>query len=215
MPPDAVVGRRGGPKDGGLVLEPVVELHEASLTSTRSALTAPPSPAIGEPATGPPSIAIVKIAPPDVGDDWLALTDAALPVEGAVAWAVLPSCGAVVVFSGTVRDHAEGRPGVSSLEYEAYQEEVVPRLAAIAAEARARWPVLGRVVLLHRTGTLGVGETSVVVAASAPHRPEAFAAARFCIDTLKATVPIWKRETWEGGSDWSTCAHPVDEVAFQ
>src|SRR5438132_1388889 len=132
--------------------------------------------------TGPPSIASVTIAPPKAGDDWLALTGAPLPVEGTAAWAGLPSCGAVVLFSGTVRDHAEGRPGVSSLEYEAYEEEVVPRLAAIAAEARARWPVLGRVVLLHRTGTLGVGETSVVVAASAPHRAEAFDAARFCID---------------------------------
>jgi molybdopterin synthase catalytic subunit len=155
----------------------------------------------------------VKAAPPDAGDDWLALTDASLPVDGAVAWAGRPSCGAVVLFSGTVRDHAEGRPGVSTLEYEAYDEEVVPRLAAIAVEARARWPVLGRVVLLHRTGVLDVGETSVVVVVSAPHRPEAFAAARFCIDTLKATVPIWKRETWEGGSDWSACSHPVD--AFQ
>jgi molybdopterin synthase catalytic subunit len=132
-----------------------------------------------------------------------------------MAWAGRPSCGASVLFSGTVRDHAEGRPGVSSLEYEAYEEEVVPRLAAIAAEARARWPVLGRVAMLHRTGSLGVGETSVVVVVSAPHRPEAFSAARYCIDTLKATVPIWKRETWESGSDWSTCAHPVDEAASQ
>jgi molybdopterin synthase catalytic subunit len=155
------------------------------------------------------------MAPPDVGDDWLALTSAPLPVEGAMAWAGRPSCGASVLFSGTVRDHAEGRPGVSSLEYEAYEEEVVPRLAAIAAEARARWPVLGRVAMLHRTGSLGVGETSVVVVVSAPHRPEAFSAARYCIDTLKATVPIWKRETWESGSDWSTCAHPVDEAASQ
>jgi molybdopterin synthase catalytic subunit len=154
----------------------------------------------------------VTTGPPDAGNDWLALTAAPLPVAGAVAWAERPSCGAVVLFSGTVRDHAEGRPGVSSLEYEAYEEEVVPRLAALAAEARARWPVLGRVVLLHRTGSLDVGETSVAVVVSAPHRPEAFSAARFCIDTLKATVPIWKRETWEGGSDWSTCAHPVDEV---
>ena len=129
-----------------------------------------------------------------------------------MAWAGLPSCGAVVLFNGTVRDHAEGRPGVSSLEYEAYEEEVVPRLAAIAAEARARWPVLGRVALLHRTGALVVRETSVVVAASAPHRPEAFSAARFCIDTLKATVPIWKRETWEGGTDWGTRSHPVEGV---
>jgi molybdopterin synthase catalytic subunit len=71
---------------------------------------------------------------------------------------------------------------------------------------------VGRLALLHRTGVLEVGEASVIAAASAPHREEAFAAARFCIDTLKATVPIWKRETWEGGEDWSTCAHPVAEV---
>jgi molybdopterin synthase catalytic subunit len=111
-----------------------------------------------------------------------------------------------------VRDHAEGRPGVSELEYEAYEEEVVPRLVAIAAEARRRWPDLGRVAVLHRVGTLAVGETSVLIAASAPHRGEAFDAARFCIDTLKTTVPIWKRETWNGGTDWALCSHPVDEV---
>src|SRR5207302_1468436 len=149
---------------------------------------------------------------PPAGDDWVALTDGPLPDTLALNWAVRPSCGAVVLFSGTVRDHAEGRPGVSSLEYEAFAEEVVPRLAAIAAEARDCWPVLGRLALLHRTGLLDVGETSVVVVASAPHRAESFAAARFCIDTLKATVPIWKRETWEGGVDWSSCAHPIAEV---
>ncbi|HET7719064.1 MAG TPA: molybdenum cofactor biosynthesis protein MoaE, partial [Acidimicrobiales bacterium] len=108
--------------------------------------------------------------------------------------------------------HSEGRPGVTSLEYEAFEEQVTPRLAAIAAAARARWTTVGRLVLLHRTGLLEVGEVSVVVAASAPHRDEAFDAARFCIDTLKATAPIWKREAWEGGEDWSACAHPVDEV---
>ena len=89
---------------------------------------------------------------------------------------------------------------------------MTPRLAAIAAEARTRWPSLGRLALLHRTGLLGVGEASVLVAASAPHRAEAFDAARFCIDTLKATAPIWKRETWDGGEDWSACAHPVSQV---
>jgi molybdopterin synthase catalytic subunit len=140
------------------------------------------------------------------------LTDAPLPVGEALSWAQQAGCGAVVVFSGTVRDHAEGRPGVTELEYEAYEDEVVPRLGAIAAEARRRWPVVGRLGLLHRTGALGVGETSVVVVASAPHRPEAFDAARFCIDSLKATVPIWKRETWAGGRDWATCAHPVTEL---
>ena len=72
-----------------------------------------------------------------------------------------PDCGAVVLFSGTVRDHAEGRDGVEHLTYEAYEEAVVPRLAAIAAEARQRWPMIGRLALLHRTGRLELGESSV------------------------------------------------------
>lgn len=109
-------------------------------------------------------------------------------------------------FAGTVRDHAEGRPGVSLLEYEAYEHEVEPRLAALATQARHRWPMLGALVLLHRVGPLAVEEVAVLVVVSAPHREEAFEAARWCIDTLKATVPIWKRETWQGGVDWGTCA---------
>ena len=153
-----------------------------------------------------------RVVPPPEGDDWVGLTQAPLPLGELAAWATRPDCGALVLFSGTVRDHAEGRPGVSALEYEAYAEQVVPRLAAIAAEARARWAGLGRCALLHRTGRLALTESSVVVAVSAPHRAEAFAAARFCIDTLKATVPIWKRETWEGGSDWGLDATPVDPV---
>jgi molybdopterin synthase catalytic subunit len=135
-----------------------------------------------------------------------------LPIDAAAAFVVRPDCGASVVFTGLVRDHSEGRPGVTSLAYEAFEEEVTPRLAAIAVAARARWTTVGRLVLLHRTGLLEVGEVSVVVAASAPHRDEAFDAARFCIDTLKATAPIWKREAWEGGEDWSACGHPIDEV---
>lgn len=150
--------------------------------------------------------------PPYGRDDWVGVTAEPLPLAAAAAFVERPDCGATVVFTGVVRDHAEGRPGVTSLEYEAYEEETTPRLAAIAAEARGRWPDVGRLALVHRTGFLAVGEASVVVAASAPHRAEAFDAARFCIDTLKATVPIWKRETWAGGADWSTCAHPVAEV---
>jgi molybdopterin synthase catalytic subunit len=110
------------------------------------------------------------------------------------------------LFSGTARDHAPGRPGVERLEYEAYEEQVEPRLRAIAAEVRARWPVVGRIAMLHRTGVVPVGESAVVVAVSAPHREEAFAAARFCIDAVKASVPIWKRETWDGGEAWGTDA---------
>ena len=150
--------------------------------------------------------------PPHGRDDWVGITADTLPIDAATAFVARPDCGATVVFTGLVRDHSEGRPAVESLEYEAYDEEVTPRLAAIAGEARTRWPTVGRLALLHRTGLLAVGEASVVVAASAPHRDEAFEAARFCIDTLKATVPIWKRETWVGGEDWSACAHPVEEV---
>ena len=150
--------------------------------------------------------------PPDGRDDWVGITADALPLGAVASFVDRPDCGASVLFTGAVRNHSEGRPDVRSLEYEAYEEEVTPRLAAIAAEARVRWPALGRLALLHRTGTLGVGEASVVVAASAPHRSEAFDAARFCIDTLKATAPIWKREAWAGGDDWSACATPLREV---
>ena len=139
-------------------------------------------------------------------DTWVALSEHPLPFGDISAWVVLPRCGASVVFTGTVRDHADARPGVSTLEYEAYTERVEPRLAAIADEARRRWPDLGRIALLHRVGRLGVEEASVVVAVSAPHRGEAFDAARYCIDTLKATTPIWKKETWDGGEAWSSCA---------
>jgi molybdopterin synthase catalytic subunit len=154
----------------------------------------------------------VGLSPPERGDDWVGLSEEPLPLEAARTWAERPSCGAVVLFAGTVRDHAEGREGVSSLEYEAYEEVVCNRLAAIAAEVRRRESTVGRLVLLHRVGVLAVGETSVVVVASAPHRAEAFESARFAIDTLKASVPIWKRETWAAGDDWSLASHPIDEV---
>lgn len=153
-----------------------------------------------------------SMRPVHAGDDWLVLTEAPLSAGEALAWVVRPDCGAVVLFSGTVRDHADGRTGVSALTYEAYEEHVVPRLGEIAAEARRRWPVLGRIVAWHRTGTLALGECSVLVVVSAPHRGEAFDAAEWIIDTLKATVPIWKQETWEGGQDWGTGATAVTEV---
>ena len=152
------------------------------------------------------------LTPPTTGDDWLGLTDAVLPAGAAADWAVLPRCGGVVLFSGTARDHAPGRDGVEQLEYEAYEEHVVPRLADIAAHQRDQWPTLGRFVLLHRVGIVPVGESSVVVVASAPHREEAFAGARYGIDTLKATVPIWKRETWKDGESWGLEAQHISSV---
>jgi molybdopterin synthase catalytic subunit len=152
------------------------------------------------------------VLPPDSGDDWLALTADELPVGEVYQWAVLPSCGAVVLFSGTVRDHAEGRDGVEHLSYEAYDEEVVPRMAALAAEARRRWPMIGRLALLHRTGRIELGESSVVAVVSTPHRTEAFEAGRYVIDALKASVPIWKHETWREGSAWGTGATPLSDA---
>jgi molybdopterin synthase catalytic subunit len=146
-----------------------------------------------------------------LGDQWIAVSDRVLPIAEALSWAVVPSCGALVTFCGTVRDNSPGRPGVTALEYEAYPEQVVPRLELVASEARRRWPEIGRLVLLHRTGRLELGEVSVVTAVSTPNRPQAFAAARYLIDTLKATVPIWKRETWAGGSAWSEATAPIGE----
>lgn len=108
----------------------------------------------------------------------------------------------MVTFSGTSRDHSVGRQGVSVLAYEAYESQVVPRLEAIVDEARKQWPTLGRLALLHRVGEVPVTESAVVIVASSPHRSEAFEAARFAIDTLKSTVPIWKKETWAGGQSW-------------
>lgn len=151
------------------------------------------------------------VLPPTDADDWVALTDEPLLAGIAADWAVRPDCGAVVLFSGTVRDHAEHRTGVTTLTYEAYAEQVEPRLRAIVDEARRQWPI-GRMALLHRVGELDLEESSVLVVVSSAHRAEAFEAARFGIDTLKATAPIWKRESWAGGEDWALGAHDVAEV---
>jgi molybdopterin synthase catalytic subunit len=155
---------------------------------------------------------VVLLAP--AGDDWLSLSSEPLAVDEFAAWAVRPGCGAAVVFLGTVRDHSEGRPQVVSLEYEAYADLALQQMGEVAAELRRRWPGTGRTVLAHRTGPLVPTEVSVVVAVSAPHRAEAFDAARFGIDTIKATVPIWKRETWQDGSSWGLDAHPIEVAAM-
>lgn len=150
-------------------------------------------------------------APTD-GETRVELTTTSIDAGALGAWATTPDAGAVVVFSGTVRDHAPGRDGVTSLTYEAYDEVAVRRMAEVADDARSRWPEVRRLAAVHRTGTLGVGEVAVVVAVSAPHRGPAFAAAAHTIDTLKATVPLWKKETWAGGEEWGTDARPIAEV---
>jgi molybdopterin synthase catalytic subunit len=145
--------------------------------------------------------------PAPTGADWLACTSTTLHPETASAWVVEPRCGAVVTFCGTARDHAGERTGVHLLEYEAYEEQVVPALARVAEGTRARFGDVGRLVLWHRTGALAVCDVAVVVALATPHRDAAFDAARWAIDELKATAPIWKREHWAGGVDWGRCDH--------
>ena len=108
--------------------------------------------------------------------------------------------GAVCLFVGVVRDHNDGRR-VRYLEYEAYEEMALPLLAEIESDVRGRWPV-SEVRLEHRLGRLEIGEASVAVAVSSPHRAEAFAACRHAIDTLKQRVPIWKKEFYADGSAW-------------
>ncbi len=148
----------------------------------------------------------------DDGDTWLELTESPLDVGVAYDWAVIPRCGAIVVFSGTVRDHSEGRDGVTALEYESFDTEVLRKFAEIAAQMRQLWTGLGRIALIHRLGMLHLGESSVLVVVSSPHRPEAFAAAQFGIDVLKASVPIWKREKWATGNDWAINSHAIVDI---
>lgn len=144
-----------------------------------------------------------------VGDEWCELTTNPLPIAAIYDWAVRPDCGAVVLFSGTVRDHAEGRTDVTSLDYEAYDEAALPAFQKIVQETRQRFPDARRIAIIHRTGRVDLSESSVVVAVSSPHRSVAFDAARFAIDALKESAPIWKKENWVGGSDWGTGAHDV------
>ncbi len=159
------------------------------------------------PSGSPPSDPTALCSP--TGSDWVALGCEPLLVDGATRWASVPGAGAVVTFIGIVRDHAEGRDGVTGLTYEAYESEAVRAMIGIVAAARSQWPDLARVAVLHRTGDLALTEASVAVVVSSPHRSAAFEAARFCIDTLKETVPIWKREHWSDGDDWGLGAQEL------
>ena len=123
-------------------------------------------------------------------------------VDEALAAVADPAAGGTCVFVGTVRDHSGGGAAVRELTYEAWNELAAERLAEIATQILARWQVC-RVALLHATGTLAIGQVSVVVAVSAPHRAEAFEACRFGIEELKHDVPIWKKESLTTGeADW-------------
>ncbi len=133
--------------------------------------------------------------------DMIAVSPDSVDPTAVVAAVSAPDAGAVVLFVGTVRDHSPGRTGVTHLEYEAYDEQVINKIADVVAEVRERWPVR-RVAAIHRVGELGVGEISIAVAVSSAHRGDAFEAGRYLIDEVKARAPIWKKEHWPGGSEW-------------
>ncbi len=126
-----------------------------------------------------------------------------LSVDEVVARLADPANGAVVTFIGVVRNATDGR-AVHHLEYEAYPEMAEGMLRQIGDEIRARWTTIREVTIVHRMGKLPVGETAVVIALSAAHRPEMFDALRYAIDRLKEIVPIWKKEVWADGAEWKS-----------
>lgn len=145
------------------------------------------SPAPAEPATEQPDLYRVVAHP--------------LSAEAVAAAVEDPGAGGVVIFAGVVRNETGGRR-VKFLEYEAHAPMAEAKLREIGAAVHRRWPGVRRVAILHRVGRLEIGETSVLVAVSAAHRADAFEACRYAIDTLKQTVPVWKKEHFEDGEVW-------------
>jgi len=136
----------------------------------------------------------------------LSITDQPIDVAAALAAVQTEAAGAVNSFIGTVRNQSGGRR-VRRLHYESYDSMALTQLGHVVAQAYERWPMLQEVAVVHRKGTLSLGDVAVVVAVATPHRAESFAACQFIIDTLKQVVTIWKREEYEDGTEW-VAAHP-------
>jgi molybdopterin synthase catalytic subunit len=146
----------------------------------------------------------VPIARKDVGTGkrvYVSVSEAPIDAAEMLRFVADASAGCSVLFTGTVRNHSPGRDGVSKLEYEAYGSVVEDKIAEIVADAMEQWPLI-KVAAVHRTGSLDIGESAVMVATSSAHRADAFPAARYVIDELKSRAPIWKKEHWPGGAEW-------------
>jgi molybdopterin synthase catalytic subunit/molybdopterin converting factor small subunit len=141
----------------------------------------------------------VALIPPVSGGAFR-LSEVPLSLDDAVREVASDDAGAIATFIGTTRAHARGR-AVVRLEYEAYEGMAEETMAEIARELTARYDLV-EIAIHHRVGTVGIGETSVVIAVSAAHRGDALAACRDAIDTLKERVPLWKKEFYEGGEEW-------------
>jgi len=134
------------------------------------------------------------------------LTDQPIDISAALRSVEADGAGAINTFIGTVRNKSTGRP-VVRLEYEAYDSMALHQLRKVAEQAAERWPMVENITVVHRKGTLYIGDVAVVVAVSTPHRAESFAACQYIIDTLKQVVTIWKKEFYEDGDVW-VAAHP-------
>jgi molybdopterin synthase catalytic subunit len=128
------------------------------------------------------------------------VTDKPINLQELIDFVTDPEAGAVATFIGTTRNHNEGRK-VLALDYEAYPEMAEKQLARLGQEASQSWPIC-RMAIVHRLGPVQITEPSVIIAVSAAHREAAFAACRFAIEEIKKTVPIWKKEVYEGGEIW-------------
>ncbi len=128
------------------------------------------------------------------------LTREPLDRDALIAAVSHPSIGGIVTFEGVVRDNARGKQ-VHYLEYDVYEEMAVQQIRTIIVDATQRWGI-ERVAVAHRFGRLEIGEASVIIVVASPHRAEAFEACRYIIDTLKTTVPIWKKEVATNGETW-------------
>ena len=133
------------------------------------------------------------------------ITAEPLMIQECINWVMLPESGGIDVFIGTVRNATKGKK-VLRLEFEAYEPMAISEINKITDQVFINWPVQ-KVLVHHRTGVLKVGEVPVIIAVSAAHRAAAFEACRYIIDTLKDTVPIWKKEMFEDGEVW-VAAHP-------
>ena len=141
----------------------------------------------------------IALIPPVSGGAFL-LSGSPLSLEAVVEEVASPEAGAIATFVGTTRVHSRGRT-VTHLEYEAYEGMAEREMEAIAAELRERYH-LSSIAIHHRIGQVAIGERSVAIAVSAPHRADALAACKDAIDTLKERVPLWKKEVYEGGEEW-------------
>ena len=133
------------------------------------------------------------------------ISSAELDINHCIQQVQSPDCGGIDVFIGTVRNATKGKQ-VVRLEFEAYESMALKEMNKLAEQAKAKWPI-EKVVIHHRTGVLQIGDVPVVIAVSSAHRDAAFDACRYIIDTLKQTVPIWKKEVFEDGEVW-VAAHP-------